>query len=80
MTRRKHFPESNSQPPAITSPPAGGKAALSINEWCAQWGVGRNTAYNEIARGELSTIKIGGRRLITAQQNAAYAARKMSQY
>lgn len=50
--------------------------ALSIDEWCQAWGVGRNTAYNEIAKGELETIRIGGRRLVTLAQNEAYARRK----
>ncbi len=63
--------------PTAENPPLA-KAALTINEWCELWRVGRNTAYNEIARGELQTIRIGGRRLITVEQNAAYAARKMS--
>jgi excisionase family DNA binding protein len=70
-TGKRSIQSSSANPPLA-------KAALTINEWCELWRVGRNTAYNEIARGELQTIRIGGRRLVTIEQNAAYAARKMS--
>jgi excisionase family DNA binding protein len=59
-----------------TRQPADKKFAFSIDEWCQAWGVGRNTAYAEIAKGELETIRIGGRRLVTVAQNEAYARRK----
>ena len=52
------------------------KRAYTIDEHCEMWGYGRNTAYNEIARGELETIKVGRRRLITEEQEERYRKRK----
>jgi len=55
------------------------KLAFSIDEHCQLWGYGRNTAYNEIANGELESCKIGRRRVITAEQEERYRKRKESQ-
>ena len=52
------------------------KRAYTIDEHCEMWSYGRNTAYNEIARGELETIKVGRRRLITEEQEERYRKRK----
>ena len=46
--------------------------AFTIDEWCQMWRCGRNTAYNEIANGNLETIKIGRCRRITREQNERY--------
>ena len=52
------------------------KQAYTIDEWCEMWSCGRNTAYNEIASGELESITIGRCRRITAEQNERYRKRK----
>lgn len=51
-------------------------SAFTIEEWCRMWKCGRNTAYNEIASGELESIKIGRCRRITKEQNERYRKRK----
>ena len=55
------------------------KNAFTINEWCRMWNCGRNTAYNEIAKGYLKTIKMGRCRRITREQNEDYRKLKESQ-
>ena len=45
------------------------RAAYSIDEWRARYGLGRNTVYDLIANGRLKTSKIGRRRIITIQQD-----------
>jgi excisionase family DNA binding protein len=55
------------------------KNAFTIDEWCRMWSCGRNTAYNEIAKGLLQTIKIGRCRRITREQNERYRKLKESQ-
>lgn len=52
------------------------KRAFSIAEFCLRWGFGRNTAYNLIASGELSSIKVGKRRLITVEQEEEFRLKK----
>ena len=37
----------------------------SVQEFIKRWGIGRNTFYKELANGNLVTIKIGRRRLVT---------------
>lgn len=49
------------------------KQAYSIDEWCARWGLGRNSAYNLIAAGKLKSSKVGRRRIITAKQDQEFA-------
>lgn len=44
------------------------KRALSIEEFAKRWSIGRNSVYNAIARGELGSVKIGKRRVITLEQ------------
>jgi len=48
------------------------KRAYSIDEFSERWGWGRNTTYNLIARGELGSIKVGKRRVITLEQEEAF--------
>jgi len=55
------------------------RAAYTIDEWCEMWDCGRNSAYNEIANGNLETIKIGRCRRITREQNERYRKLKESQ-
>ena len=55
------------------------KRAFTIDEHCEMWGYGRNTAYNEIASGELESFKVGRRRLITVEQEEKYRKRKEGQ-
>jgi predicted DNA-binding protein YlxM (UPF0122 family) len=52
------------------------KRAFSIPEFADRWSIGRNSVYNEIARGELESVKIGNRRVITAEQEEKYRKRK----
>ena len=45
------------------------RVAFTIDEFRHRnGGICRGTVYNEIARGNLKTIKVGRRRLITAEQ------------
>jgi excisionase family DNA binding protein len=53
--------------------------AFTIDEWCGLWKCGRNTAYNEIAKGHLQTIKMGRCRRITRKQNERYRKLKESE-
>ena len=46
------------------------RKSLSVDELARRNGICRATIYNEIARGNLKTIKVGRRRLITAEQEA----------
>ena len=55
------------------------KRAYSIDQHCEMWGYGRNTAYKEIANGELETIKVGRRRFVTVEQEERYRKRKESE-
>lgn len=48
------------------------KRALSIEEFAERWSIGRNSVYNAIARGELGSIKVGKRRVITLEQEEAF--------
>jgi len=43
------------------------RRAWSIDEWRAMYGLGRNSVYNLIASGDLLTVKIGRRRLVTEE-------------
>lgn len=47
------------------------KRALSINEFCAAYGLSRSTTYKLIAQGALSSVLIGGRRLIPVESAEA---------
>lgn len=49
--------------------------AITIEQFAERWSIGRNSVYNAIARGELKTIKIGNRRLITFEQEEAFRQR-----
>jgi len=51
----------------------------SIDGQAAKHGVSRGTLYNEIKRGHLETTKIGRRRIVTEQQEAAWLARGQAQ-
>jgi len=55
------------------------KRAYTIEEHCEMWAYGRNTIYNEIDCGNLKTIKVGRRRLITEEQEEQYRKLKEKQ-
>jgi len=48
------------------------KRAMTIEEFGERWSIGRNSVYNAIARGELGSVKIGKRRVITLEQEEAF--------
>ena len=48
------------------------KRAMTIEEFADRWSIGRNSVYNAIARGELGSVKIGKRRVITLEQEEAF--------
>lgn len=48
------------------------KRALTIDEFAERWSIGRNSVYNAITRGELQSVKIGKRRVITLEQEEAF--------
>ena len=54
------------------------KRAFTIEEFGKRWSIGRNSVYNAIARGELGSVKIGKRRVITAEQEEAFRKLKES--
>jgi excisionase family DNA binding protein len=47
---------------------------LTINDACAAIGIGRTLAYELIKSGDLRTIKIGKRRLVTTQSIREFVA------
>lgn len=48
------------------------KRALTIEDFAERWSIGRNSVYNAIARGDLQSVKIGKRRVITLEQEEAF--------
>lgn len=48
------------------------ESAYSIPEFSRKCGVGRNAIYNALNSGQLESVHIGGRHLITAPQGAAF--------
>lgn len=52
--------------------PACEKLAYTIPEFCAAVGVGRTSAYLEIAEGRLRSIRAAGRRLILKRDALAW--------
>ena len=48
------------------------KRALTVEEFGERWNLGRNSVYNAIARGELQSVKIGKKRLITLEQEEEF--------
>ena len=51
------------------------KRAMSLEEFAERWSIGRNSVYNAIARGDLDSIKVGNRRVITLEQEEAFRQR-----
>ena len=52
-----------------------GRSAKSVREFCAAYGISAPTFYNEISAGRLKSLKVGRRRIITAEQEAEWCAR-----
>jgi hypothetical protein len=48
------------------------KRAFSIDEFSDRWGWGRNTTYNLIASGDLKSMKVNKRRVITVEQEEEF--------
>lgn len=51
---------------------------LSIGQVASQLGVGRSLVYAEIRGGNLPTVRVGGRRLVSVDALAAYIAANTS--
>lgn len=51
------------------------KVGWSIDEWCQDSGLGRSTTYILLKRGEITSAKVGARRVITTNP-AEYLASK----
>ena len=51
------------------------KVAFSVNEMAKRTGLSRSFLYLEMKAGALETLKVGRRRLVTAEAEAAYLAR-----
>jgi excisionase family DNA binding protein len=49
------------------------KRLLSIREFCHRYGIGRTTAYSEMAEGRLVYCQVGRRRLIRLDDAEAWA-------
>lgn len=67
-----HCAQSNANTGAQTMQNAKHKRALTIQEFADRWSIGRNSVYNAIARGELHSVKIGKRRVITLEQEERF--------
>ena len=52
----------------------GSRRAFSVCQFCRRYGVGRTTAYAEIAAGRLRAVKVGHRTLITNDAAEAWLA------
>jgi excisionase family DNA binding protein len=50
------------------------KAAFSIREFCARYGICRDTFYSEIRRGRLRAIKLGRKTIVLRSDADAWAA------
>jgi excisionase family DNA binding protein len=50
------------------------KRALSISEFCARYGIGRTTTYEEIRSGRLRAVKVGRRTLVTESDAESWLA------
>ena len=50
--------------------------AYSIEEFIKRWGISRSTFYKELANGNLKTIKIGRRRLVTLRGELEWIKKK----
>jgi len=48
------------------------KAALSVEDFCKSYSVGKTTAYEEISNGRLHAVKVGRRTLIPESSAAAW--------
>jgi hypothetical protein len=59
--------------PGLKHTPDMEKKAFSIEEFSNRWGWGRNTTYSLIAASKLKSVKIGARRVITADQEKEFA-------
>jgi excisionase family DNA binding protein len=49
--------------------------AMSIDEFCQRYGVGRTSAYEEIKQGRLRGLKVGRRTIITEDDAEAWLRR-----
>ncbi len=55
------------------------KQGYSVPEFLDRWGIGRSTFYKELANGNLVTIKIGRRRLVTLRAEREWIKTKEMQ-
>ncbi len=57
----------------MTTEPAA-SSALTVNAFCAAYGIGRTRTYEEIASGRLRARKVGNRTLILRSDAQAWAS------
>lgn len=58
-----------------TKPPVE-RRAFSVDEFAERWGMVRSAVYDLMAKGELQSVKIGRRRVITLEQEERFRIRK----
>jgi excisionase family DNA binding protein len=49
------------------------KQAFAVNEFCARYGIARDTFYQEVRRGRLRALKLGKKTLILRADAEAWA-------
>jgi predicted site-specific integrase-resolvase len=57
-------------PPA--RPEITGRAAFSVNEFCARWGISRATFYEEVKAGRIDARKVRDKTIITVEADDDY--------
>ena len=49
-----------------------GRAAFSVNEFCARWGISRATFYEEVKAGRIDARKVRDKTIITVEADDDY--------
>jgi excisionase family DNA binding protein len=56
------------KPTRFSNPPIPFRAAFSVAEFCASFGIGRTLFYRLVAEGQIKVFRLGARTLIPASQ------------
>jgi hypothetical protein len=64
--------------PEENAPAEIARRALRMNDFCVAYGISRATAYKLMARGELRTVLVAGRRLIPVDAAEALLRRDVA--